>query len=71
VQSTLPVGLGYTSIELKVNYLRPVHGDTGELRARGWVTKPGRRVAFAEGDVRDAAGKILASASGSCLVMPR
>jgi uncharacterized protein (TIGR00369 family) len=71
VQSTLPAGVGYTSIELKVNYLRPVHGDTGELRARGWVTKPGRRVAFAEGDVRDAAGKILASASGSCLIMPR
>jgi uncharacterized protein (TIGR00369 family) len=69
VQSTLPAGVGYTSIELKVNYLRPVHGDTGQLRARGWVTKPGRRVAFAEGDVRDAAGKVVATASGTCLVM--
>jgi acyl-coenzyme A thioesterase PaaI-like protein len=36
---------------------------TGQLRARGWVTKPGRRVAFAEGDVRDAAGKLVATAS--------
>ena len=71
VQSTLPIGVGYTSIELKVNYLRPVHGDTGQLRARGWVTKPGRRVAFAEADVRDSAGKVVASASGSCLVMTR
>jgi uncharacterized protein (TIGR00369 family) len=69
VQSTLPLGVAYTSIELKVNYLRPVHGDTGELRARGWVTKPGRRVAFVEGDVRDAAGKVVATASGTCLVM--
>ncbi|MEP7019207.1 MAG: PaaI family thioesterase [Pseudonocardiales bacterium] len=69
VQSTLPAGVGYTSIELKVNYLRPVRGDTGELRARGWVVKPGRRVAFADGDVRDADGKIVATASGSCLVM--
>jgi len=69
VQSTLPAGVAYTSIELKVNYLRPVRGGTGELRARGWVIKPGRRVAFADGDVRDADGKIVATASGSCLVM--
>jgi len=69
VQSTLPAGVGYTSIEIKVNYLRPVHGHTGELRAHGWVTKPGRRVAFAEGDVRDPSGKVLATASSTCLIM--
>lgn len=68
VQTTLPVGFAWTSIELKVNYLRAVHGDTGELRARGWVTKPGRRVAFADADVRDPAGKVVATATGSCLV---
>ena len=71
VQSTLPAGVGYTSIEIKVNYLRPVHGHSGELRARGWVTKPGRRVAFAEADVRDADGKVLATASSTCLIMER
>ncbi|HEV7193557.1 MAG TPA: PaaI family thioesterase [Jatrophihabitantaceae bacterium] len=70
VQSTLPPGVGYTSIELKVSYLRPVGSDGGELRARGWVTKPGRRVAFAEADVHDAQGKIVATASGTCLLMP-
>lgn len=70
VQSTLPAGQGYTSIDLTVNYLRPVHLDTGELRAQGRVVKPGRRVAFAEGDVRDGTGKLLATASGSCLVVP-
>jgi uncharacterized protein (TIGR00369 family) len=69
VHSTLPSGVGYTSIELKVNYLRAVHADGRSLRARGWVTKPGRRVAFAEGEVRDSDGKLLATASGSCLVM--
>lgn len=69
VQSTLAAGVGYTSIELKVSYLRPVRHDSGELRARGRVTKPGRRVAFAEGDVRDAAGKVIAAATGSCLVI--
>ena len=69
VQSTLPAGVGYTSIEIKVSYLRPVHGHTGELRAHGWVTKPGRRVAFAEGDVRDSDGKVVATASSTCLIM--
>jgi uncharacterized protein (TIGR00369 family) len=70
VHSTLPAGTGYTSIELKVNYLRPVYGDRGPLTARGWVTKPGRRVAFAEGEVTDTGGKPVATASGSCLIMP-
>ena len=69
VHSTLPAGVGYTSIELKVNYLRPVTAASGELIARGWVTKPGRRVAFADGDVRDGKGRLLATATGSCLVM--
>jgi uncharacterized protein (TIGR00369 family) len=67
VQSTLPQGQGYTSIEIKVNYLRPVAAGT-TLTARGWVTKPGRRVAFAEGDIRDESGKVVATASSTCLV---
>jgi uncharacterized protein (TIGR00369 family) len=71
VQTTLPAGVGYTSIEIKVNYLRPVHGHTGELRARGWVTKPGRRVAFAEGEVTGPDGKVLATATSTCLIMER
>jgi uncharacterized protein (TIGR00369 family) len=70
VHSTLPVGVGYTSIEIKVNYLRPVHANAGEVRVNGRVTKPGRRVAFAEGEVVDAAGKTLATAQSSLLIMP-
>ncbi len=69
VHSSLPARVGYTSIELKVNYLRPVHAGRGALLARGWVVKPGRRVAFAEGEVHDADGKLVATASGSCLIM--
>jgi uncharacterized protein (TIGR00369 family) len=68
-QSTLPAGASYTSIELKVSYLRPVHPDRGRLTAHGWVTKPGRRVGFGEGDVRDPEGKVVATASGSLLVL--
>lgn len=70
VQTTLPAGTGYTSIEIKVNYLRAVRADTGRLTAIGTVTKPGRRVAFAEGTVVDAQGRIVATASSTCLVFP-
>ncbi|OJX81552.1 MAG: aromatic compound degradation protein PaaI [Leifsonia sp. 71-9] len=70
VQTTLPQGQGYTSIEIKVNYLRPVLADSGPLTCVGTVTKPGNRVAFADGVVTDAAGKVVATATGSLLVFP-
>lgn len=69
VHSTLPAGTAYTSLEIKVSYLRKITIETGPLTAHGWVTKPGRRAAFAEGDVRDAEGKVLATATSTCLVM--
>lgn len=67
-QTTLPAAQGYTSIEIKVNYLRPVTHASGTLTATGRVTKPGSRVAFAEGEVTDASGKVVATASGTLLV---
>ncbi|ATL70084.1 PaaI family thioesterase [Nocardia terpenica] len=70
VHTLLPPGVGYSSVELKVSYLRPIHASTGPVHVRGWVTKPGRRIAFAEGDVRDSGGKLLATASSSLLVFP-
>ena len=70
MHTTLPAGVGYTSIELKVNYLRAVHASSGPLTAIGRVVKPGRRVAFAEGEVLDAAGRTVATASSSLLVFP-
>jgi uncharacterized protein (TIGR00369 family) len=70
VHTTLPAGVAYTSIELKVNYLRAVHATSGPLTAIGRVVKPGRRVAFAEGEVLDAAGRTVATASSSLLVFP-
>lgn len=70
VQSTLPQGQGYTSIEIKVNYLRPVLAGSGPLTCVGTVTKPGNRVAFADGVVTDGAGKVVATATGSLLVFP-
>ncbi len=70
VHTTLPARVAYTSIELKVSYLRAVHATSGPLTAIGRVVKPGRRVAFAEGEVLDAAGRTVATASSSLLVFP-
>ena len=70
VHSTLPAGVGYTSLEIKVSYLRPVRQGQGELTATGRVTKPGRRAAFADGEVRDEQGRLIATASSTCLVFP-
>ncbi|MHA6668108.1 PaaI family thioesterase [Homoserinimonas sp. A447] len=69
VHSTLPVGVGYTSLEIKVSFQRPITADTGTVTAHGWVTKVGRNVAFAEADVRDTDGRILATASSTCLII--
>lgn len=68
--TTLPAGTGYTSIEIKINYLRPVMSDSGPLTCIGRVTKPGRRVTFAEGEVLDNTGKPVATASGTLLIFP-
>jgi uncharacterized protein (TIGR00369 family) len=70
VQSTLDRGYGYTSIDLTVSYLRPVYADSGRLRCVGRVVKPGRRVAFAEAEVVDEAGRVVARATSSLLVFP-
>lgn len=70
VHTTLPQGLAYTSLEIKVNYIAGVSHDSGELVATGTVIKPGKRVAFAEAIVQDAAGRTLATASSTLLVFP-
>ncbi|KHK96423.1 aromatic compound degradation protein PaaI [Microbacterium mangrovi] len=67
--TTLEAGRGYTSIEISVKYLRPITADDGVLTAVGTVTKPGRRVIFADGNITDAAGRLLATASSSLLVL--
>jgi uncharacterized protein (TIGR00369 family) len=69
VQTTLQAGVAYTSIDLNVSYLRPVTKDTGLLRATGIVTKPGRRVAFSSAEIAGEDGRLVATATSSCLVM--
>ena len=68
IHSTLPQGKGYTSVEIKVNYLKAVRLNSGVLTATGTVVKAGSRVGFAEGVVTDAGGAVVATASSTLLV---
>jgi len=70
VHTTLPAGVGYTSLEIKVNYLRAVSATSGPLTVVGTVVKPGSRVAFAEAVVTDGEGRVVATASSTLLVFP-
>jgi uncharacterized protein (TIGR00369 family) len=70
VHSSLPVGTGYTSIDIAVSYVRAIQPGPRPLSAKGRVTKAGSRVSFAEGRITDADGRLLASATGSLLVFP-
>lgn len=69
VHSTLPVGSGYTTLEYKVNITRGIGAKVGTLRAEGWVVHRGRRTATAEGRIVDAAGKVYAHGSETCLIL--
>jgi uncharacterized protein (TIGR00369 family) len=69
VHSKLAPGQGYTTLDLKVSYLRGMTLDTGLVRAEGVVISMGRRVAFAEAKLTDASGKLLATATSTLLVI--
>ena len=68
VHTTVPAGTGFTSIDINVSYLRAVFPENAPLLCNARVTKPGRRVAFAEGEVVDARGKTVATATSTFLV---
>jgi len=69
VQSKMPAGGGYTTLEAKTNLVRPITMTTGKLRAIGKLVHLGNRVATAEGRLEDAAGKLYAHASTTCIVL--
>ncbi len=68
VHTMLPKGRGYTTLEIKVNYLRAALVESGQLRAEGKAIHVGRRSAVAEGRLTDAQGRLVATASTTCLV---
>lgn len=70
VQTHLEQGHGYTTLELKVNLVRPITDKTGPLRAEGRSLYVGRRSGTAEGKILDAGGTLLAHGTTTCLIFP-
>jgi uncharacterized protein (TIGR00369 family) len=69
VHTLLEAGVGYATLEVKANFVRPITSDTGVVRCEGTVLHAGSRVATAEGRVVDAAGTLLAHGTTTCLII--
>jgi uncharacterized protein (TIGR00369 family) len=69
--STLDETQGFTTIDIRINYLRPLTRETGEVRAEGHLLQGGRRLAYGEAKLLDAHGKLLCHGTGSCMILER
>jgi len=67
--SLLPAGTGYTTVETKVNFSRPILPDTGRVRAEGKVVSKGRRIISAQALVTGPDGKVLAHGTSTIIVL--
>jgi uncharacterized protein (TIGR00369 family) len=67
--TTLPVGVGYGTLETKANFVRPIAADTGTLRCEGRVLAQGRTILTAEAKLTDAAGKLYAHGTSTCMII--
>jgi uncharacterized protein (TIGR00369 family) len=68
VHSTLPAGVGYTSLDLMTRFIKPVTTKSGLLRCEGTIISRGRRTAVAESRLFDERGTLLAQATSTCLI---
>lgn len=68
IQSTLDKGVGSTTLEFKVSFVRPITPETGPIRAEGTIINRGRRIGIADGRVTDGKGRLLAHATTTCLI---
>jgi uncharacterized protein (TIGR00369 family) len=69
VHTMLPAGVGYTSLDLTVKFLRPITVATGPVRCIGTVPHLGGRTALAEAELRDGSDRLLATAVSSVLLI--
>ncbi len=68
INTAMPAGRVFTTLEMKLNYVRPMRRETGEVRCEARVLHAGSRVATAEGRIVDAAGKLYAHGTATCML---
>jgi uncharacterized protein (TIGR00369 family) len=69
IQSVLETGVGSTTLEFKISFVRPITPATGLIRAEGQVLNCGRRIGTAEGRLTDRQGRLLAHGTTTCLIL--
>jgi uncharacterized protein (TIGR00369 family) len=69
VHSVLKAGVAYTTLEIKVNYVRPLVPSRGQVTCEGKLIHRGNRTATADGRLTDAEGRLYAHATTTCLLM--
>jgi uncharacterized protein (TIGR00369 family) len=68
IHSTLEKGVGSTTLEFKMSFVRPITPETGPIKAEGKLISRGRRVGTAEGRVTDSDGRLLVHGTTTCLI---
>lgn len=68
INATMPAGKIFTTLEMKINYVRPITRERGELRCEANMIHAGGRVATAEGRIVDREGKIYAHGTATCML---
>lgn len=68
IYSMLDKGIGSTTLEFKISFIRPITPEMGVIRAAGTVINQGRRVGTAEGRVTDQRGRLLVHGTTTCLI---
>lgn len=69
LHAMLPAGVGYTTLEFKMNFIRSLNAGSGQVIGEGKVVHAGKTIAIAEGSLFDADGKLAATASTTCIII--
>jgi uncharacterized protein (TIGR00369 family) len=68
VHSMLPAGVGFTIVEVKIDFVRSITIKTGHVRAEGKVVRVGKQIGQSDGVIYDDKGQVLAKGSATCLI---
>jgi uncharacterized protein (TIGR00369 family) len=71
IQSNLEKGIGSTTLEFKISFVRPITPETGPIKAVGTVISCGRRIGTAKGRITDSRGRLLVHGTTTCLIFSR
>jgi uncharacterized protein (TIGR00369 family) len=69
VHSELDAGIGYTTVETKVNFTRAIDPEGGPVRCEGRVLSRGRTIATADAFLRDESGRLLAHGTSTLIIL--